>query len=168
MSDCQYCVHDHEPAEGYPGKCPFYGTAQAWKRGRPRPLSTEYQHAFTMREIERRIAEENRPKQQDAERRQRQDLLQEAKARAARREMTAWIREAEQAALAEVHVSIAAQQQARRLDRRFGPQADPPRREPMPVKVRGEDQSQERRSDKDRGARLAIEFKGLRDDGEEP
>jgi hypothetical protein len=124
VNDCQFCVHDHAPAEGYPGKCPFYGTAWAWKPARPRPLSIENQSAFAMREIKAKIDEENLEFQRKQERLDREETLKEAKAQAARREMTDFIHEAERAKLAEVHESIEVQTRARRLELKLARRAD--------------------------------------------
>jgi hypothetical protein len=123
MNACQYCVHDHAPADGYPGRCPFFGTAQAWKPVRHIP-TIEEQNAAAMREVERQIAEENAEQRKVDERRQRQAALQAAKDRAARDEMMAWIRQAQTAALAEVHESIEVQTRARRLELKLARRAD--------------------------------------------
>jgi hypothetical protein len=38
---CQYCTHDHIVVAGYPGGCPFFGTAKAWDPGRPKAPRVE-------------------------------------------------------------------------------------------------------------------------------
>jgi hypothetical protein len=91
MGDCQYCIHDHAEAEGYPGGCPFFGSAKAWDPGRPRPPSAAQQHAWTIRALELRHAVENHERRQEAERRE----LESTRARAVMREYVEQQRQAQ-------------------------------------------------------------------------
>jgi hypothetical protein len=122
MSDCQYCVHDHAPAEGYPGRCPFYGSAKAWEPERPPPSSAEQRHAWAMREIELRQAEEHRVTREEAARRERQwatrrALLREYIAQQ-RQAALATAREAYAQGRAEAQADLEAQATAQRLARK--------------------------------------------------
>jgi hypothetical protein len=164
MSDCQYCVHDHAPADGYPGKCPFYGSAQAWKPARPRPPSIEQQHAFAMREIELRIAQENRERQREQERLDRKNTLERARVQQMMKDVHQAQKEAleekmaqNKAAMDEARVFIEAQKQASRLARRVA-QRQARRLERM-AQERGKAQTGETFFDKDYTSRHALEVK---------
>jgi hypothetical protein len=131
VNECQFCVRDHAPVDGYPGKCPFYGSAEAWKPERPRPLSIEQQHAFAMREIELRIAQENRERQREQERLDRKKTLERARVQQMMKDVHQAQKEAlkekiaqNKAAMDEVRVFIEAQKQASRLERRAAQWAD--------------------------------------------